>query len=959
MIFRTRFTLTSNPLAIAGLLLILLMQNCQDRALSITSFAASGVSLASPINFFASMPLTQTRHPGTDIRLNLSFGDHLGRPVVNGTLSGQAGRNPEGGLTFDLNLKQTMLRLPWVSTTLSGRFAGTLSPSGDGLFLDSWDLKIFNPRSPSMQPGTSLPDLSLAGAATRITGQNSLKAENVQVGFNNQALAGGQMELSSRNGLQGTWSASVPALFDLLSTLLPELPLKLNNPDAWRPRDLNLIFSLPVRQTGNEAPARLRIVSKRFLEVSLPDSGLALSLPPGELKLVVNRKSGQPVQSTHIQTDFKASQPLSFGPVRIASPEVSTRLSWDGKHLQARKTSLRAPNLSVQTASRTIGTGPLQLTSGRLHLFPGLEAVEALRLDFQDLGALNLEIRTDSAQSFFSSTFETGNIELGSLLGLISQAAGLDLDPWSAQGSLTCSGTLTGRTNLPDIKTDCTITDLAAASPDGRILTDRVAVQATAALNSTKQHHGLQAEIGIEAGEALWGTRYANFEITPVALNLEGHSKDGLLPSKLALQATWSGLGTLILDSKLEKAPEGLLARGRSSMTVSHLGKLLELAAPGSSNLTVSGRAAFEGRFTAGRSGMSAKGQLQAPDIDIQSADNATRIQDARLDLPLHVVLGSADQSLDQFVPPGWGQLDPGRISFQGQGVRVSPIRISLRPDRLLTQGGLNLAAPGFKGSLSNIVVHKPTSPDFEVRSRLNIDELDLHTLSPQEFPIQGRITGKLPRILLNRQALRTTGQLSGTFFGGELSISNLVMLRPFDPSREFGGSCRVTALHMEDLSSSMGVGKVTGRMNLSLQNFRIAYGQPVEFALKARSVQAQGVRQRISLEAVNSLSIIGTGQGLSGLGIKFYANFFKQFPYQDIGLACALKNDTFTLSGLIHDSGVEYIVKRPLLGINVINTTPRNRIAFSDMLKRINRIAKQSDSKNHSADPGDGPDID
>lgn len=915
-----------------------------------------------PASVLFSSPVVQnvSRLPGTDIRLNLSFSDHLDRPVVNGTLSGQAGRNPEGGLNFDLKLNQTMLRLPWVSTTVSGRFAGTLSSSGDDLLLDSWDLKIFNPRGPFMQPGTSLPDLTLTGAATRITGQNSIKAENVQVRFGTQTLAAGQMELSSQEGLQGTWSASVPALFDLLASMLREFPLKLSNPDAWTSTDLDLSFSLPVGQTEGETPARLRIASTTFLGVSFPESGLALNLPPGVLKLVANRESGQPAhEKVHIQTDFKASRPLSFGPVRIASPELSTKLSWDGKRLQAHKARLQASNLSVQTASRTIGTGPFQLTSGSLRLFPGLEAVDALKLDFQNLGALDLWIRADSKQSTFSSTFETGNIELDSLLGIISQAAGLDSDPWSVQGSLTCSGSLTGRKNLPDLKTDCTVKDLALASPDGRILTDRVAVQATAALHSTRQNHGLQAEIGIQAGEALWGTRYANFETTPVALNLEGHSKEGLLPSKIGLQASWSGLGTLIMDSKLEKTPEGLLAHGQSSMNVSHLGKLLELAAPGSSNLTVAGRASFEGRFTAGRSGMAAKGHIQAPDLEIQSADNATRIQDASLDLPLHVVLGSADQGLYQFAPPGWGQLDPGRISFQGQGVKISPIRLSLRPERLLTQGELNLAAPGFKGSLSNIVVHKPTSPDFEVKTRLSIDELDLHTLSPQEFPIQGRITGDLPRIVLNRQALRTTGQLSGTFFGGELGISDLVMLRPFDPSREFGGSCRVTALHMEDLSSSMGGGKVTGRMNLSLQNLRIAYGQPVEFGLKARSVQTQGVKQRISLEAVNSLSIIGTGQGLSGLGIKFYANFFKEFPYQDIGLACALKNDTFTLSGLIHDSGMEYIVKRPILGINVINTTPRNRIAFSDMLKRINRIAKQSDSKKHIADPGAASDID
>jgi hypothetical protein len=67
---------------------------------------------------------------------------------------------------------------------------------------------------------------------------------------------------------------------------------------------------------------------------------------------------------------------------------------------------------------------------------------------------------------------------------------------------------------------------------------------------------------------------------------------------------------------------------------------------------------------------------------------------------------------------------------------------------------------------------------------------------------------------------------------------------------------------------------------------------------------------------------------------------FFKEFPYAKIGVESALKNDVFTVRGLIHEDGVEYLVKRRFFsGINVINRNPDNRIGFSDMLERARRV--------------------
>jgi len=45
-----------------------------------------------------------------------------------------------------------------------------------------------------------------------------------------------------------------------------------------------------------------------------------------------------------------------------------------------------------------------------------------------------------------------------------------------------------------------------------------------------------------------------------------------------------------------------------------------------------------------------------------------------------------------------------------------------------------------------------------------------------------------------------------------------------------------------------------------------------------------KGVSQSVSLKAVNSISLVGTGSALSGMGLSLMTTFFKEFAYEKIG---------------------------------------------------------------------------
>ena len=186
---------------------------------------------------------------------------------------------------------------------------------------------------------------------------------------------------------------------------------------------------------------------------------------------------------------------------------------------------------------------------------------------------------------------------------------------------------------------------------------------------------------------------------------------------------------------------------------------------------------------------------------------------------------------------------------------------------------------------------------------------------------------------------------LTGTIYGGRLTVENLMAGNLFAPSRTYGADLSVRGMDLAGFSRAMGFGLVTGRMDLDLDNLRIAYGQPMGFKLRAESFPVRGVPQKVSLAAVNAISVVGTGASLTSTAVSLFRPFVREFAYQGIGIHCELTNDVFRVNGLIREGGVEYLVRKPpLFGINVINRNPDNRISFKDMLERINRVLPDED---------------
>jgi hypothetical protein len=257
----------------------------------------------------------------------------------------------------------------------------------------------------------------------------------------------------------------------------------------------------------------------------------------------------------------------------------------------------------------------------------------------------------------------------------------------------------------------------------------------------------------------------------------------------------------------------------------------------------------------------------------------------------------------------------PLELTFYGGPLKIAAVRAE------------NLAGPEPRASLEGV----------SLGTRLEQLSQDILGLS-----VAGGLEGTLSRIDYHQRRWQAQGSLVARAFGGAVTIGDPWTRDPLLASQSAGADVAFEGISLEPLTALLGgFGKVTGLVRGHALGLEVAYGQPSRFKLLVET-QESDLPQRVSVEAVESISTIGTGSaaGLQGM----FLGLLKEFRYSRIGLACSLHNDRFRLQGAIHEGGTEYLVRRTFFGgIDVVNRNPDNEISFKDMRERIMRISGRS----------------
>ncbi len=599
---------------------------------------------------------------------------------------------------------------------------------------------------------------------------------------------------------------------------------------------------------------------------------------------------------------------------------------------------------------------------------PPLQVEGAMQLDAQErVRFRELRLAVGEGGVLQGSALVGPDLLEGNLAGRELQLAGLaalagrfrawDPGAWSPKGRADCSLTLGGDWSAPVVKAQLELREVALASPDGELLAEGLQLGLDAELTAARDT-GLLLSLRLPRGALLWQTVFLDFTRHPGSLKLDARLEEAGVVQVQSLSAELRGLGSLQGRGQRGVAPQERLDLDLAARDL-QLWELFEIGLKeplGLGAATASGVADLTLKATGPQERLELDGRLAVRDGGLDTGPEGLALQGLRLDLPFTYMLGAqgARQDSATGLELQWGaEVQTAPESPAGQGTfafarLASPLGevaglqrgIWLRPNELGVVGELELPLFGGRVRLDRLRVREPLSESFELRCRAVVEGLQLGEVRAGPLPLQGTLGGELGELRLNREQLSVPGSLGGSLFGGSLRVSNLGASQPLSTRRKLQADIGVEQLDLEQLSRALDLGVVTGRLNLALQDLVVAYNQPVAFRLEARSVPVRGVGQEISLKAVNAIAVMGTGQGLTGAGVSMFASLFQSFSYEALGFTCVLDSDIFNVRGLIRQGGVEYLIKKPpLFGINVINGNPDNRISFSDMQRRLERV--------------------
>jgi hypothetical protein len=327
---------------------------------------------------------------------------------------------------------------------------------------------------------------------------------------------------------------------------------------------------------------------------------------------------------------------------------------------------------------------------------------------------------------------------------------------------------------------------------------------------------------------------------------------------------------------------------------------------------------------------------LSLPDGELRAKAGNWEIGAIDLKLPFDIGWGEATKASGD---PRPGAMTIGKLRFAGREMRLSPATISLFHNELRFHEPLHAIVFGGEIIVGNLrwpdVIRLPRQLTFSLNAKgLRLQELTETFNWP---PFSGTLTGSIPEVQSAATTLKTNGEIHAEVFGGRVRISKMEIENPFSSLAAIRLDAALANIELEQLSKTFAFGRISGILEGTVADLIITDGQPAQFGADLHSVD-RGVEQRISVEALNKITVLSSGQSAGGL-YGGLAGLFDSFRYSKLGFKAILRNDRLVLRGVETRGDQEYLVVGSLLPptVNIVSHT--QTIGFSELLRRLERI--------------------
>ena len=468
-----------------------------------------------------------------------------------------------------------------------------------------------------------------------------------------------------------------------------------------------------------------------------------------------------------------------------------------------------------------------------------------------------------------------------------------------------------------------------------------------------KNSTSVTGKLTAETGEVLWGKFFGDLKTQRPSFEIDGdyfRGVDRLDCRRCNLNLI--NVGSVDIAGSIEQVTQtpALRLQARSANFSPggffdfFLREAFKVKYPVLDNLAVGGQMAFQlqlqGRFDA----LTADGELSLKAGELRVKPKDWQIGPIVLQLPFQVRLSETQK--ESTGDPQIGRLSIESARFGKQSVGPVTATVSLSNNALRFHQPIRLGLFGGEIEISNLfwpdAVHDPKQVSFSVEAkRLQLEEL---TEALNWHPFSGTLTGSIPKVQSTGSLLQTRGDIQAELFGGRARIGKFEIENPFSSLASIKVDAKLNEIQLEQLSKTFEFGRISGILEGSIDDLVLIDRQPSEFRVDLHSVEQSGIEQRISVEAINKITVLSSGENAGAL-YGGLAGFFDSFRYSKLGFKATLKNDRLTLRGVETRGDQEFLVVGSFLPptVNIISHT--QNIAFSELLRRLERI--KSDKSN------------
>lgn len=506
------------------------------------------------------------------------------------------------------------------------------------------------------------------------------------------------------------------------------------------------------------------------------------------------------------------------------------------------------------------------------------------------------------------------------------------VQPWQAAGTLQLLGA-------------------RFAAPDGSKIGENLAVSGRVeALTADEKGFSAKGALNIERGEVLWGTFFGDLKTARPALDYDAdyvRADDSLRLRSLILslanigKVTVAGTVANVLKSptaRLEVKGDDLQPAGFFDFFIR---ETLNRRYPILDQLVLGGRGRFSFHAEGSPDDLTANGEVELRDGNLRVKSDAWQVGGVALDLPLRIHWPArSSEAPAANIPKGTLVVDSARLGSE----IIPPLKASLS----LWNNGLRveqtLRIPIYGGAVEiaelawRDAIGEPQALSLSIVARdLQLQKLT-EALSWPRFG--GTFDGAIPQVAWTGHSLSSQGQIQLRLFGGRMQINNMEIENPFSSLPGIKLDARFQEIDLGRASETFAFGKISGILEGNVNGLVLTDGQPAQFTADIRSTDKSGASQWISVEALNKITVLSSGND-AGTLYGGLAGLFESFRYSKLGFKASLKNDKLTLKGIESRDGKEFLVVGSFLPptVNVVSHT--QEIRFGELLRRLEQIRK------------------